>query len=280
MKHLEKIEVASFTILVCVVLLYVANWEIGVSRLTKEEDIKDRESQEQGVKETETTTSVRVPIIVYHSVRPKYFAEPKYQDDLDITPEMFEKHLMYFRDNDYTSVSFDDLADYFSSGSSSLPSKPIILSFDDGWENQYNYAFPLLKKYNMTATFFVFTNAIGKPHYLTWDEINEMILSGNKVGSHSQSHPFLTKIRNKAALYSEIVYSKKKIEAETGVQVTSFAYPFGQYNDDIVYAVKESGYKTARGAKRGIYHGKDDLYTLRTIISSDDFGDLVRGLSK
>jgi peptidoglycan/xylan/chitin deacetylase (PgdA/CDA1 family) len=230
--------------------------------------------------EPKTAESVRVPIIVYHNVRPKYFGESEYQDNFDITPEMFETHLRYFKDQGYTPILFRDFANYLNFGSVDMPPRPIILTFDDGWENQYTYALPILKKYSNKATFFVFTGAIGKPHYLSWTELEEMVSSGNDVGSHSMTHPFLTQVADENKLRSEIADSKKIIEDRLGIIVDVFAYPFGQYNDEIVSLVKDAGYKAARGAARGIYHKREDLYKLRTIISSDDFNDLVRGLSK
>ena len=134
-----------------------------------------------------------------------------------------------------------------NSSSTPLPPRPVILSFDDGWSSQYAYAFPILKKYGYPATFFVFTNAIGRKGFLTWDNLREFTAAGMTIGDHTRFHPFLTKITDPAKLWDEIDGSKKVLESRLGVPVNEFAYPFGLYNPGIVSLVKKAGYKSARG---------------------------------
>ena len=111
---------------------------------------------------TTTTPSVRIPIFIYHSVRPEYSKETRVQHEYSITPQLFEQQLQYLHDNGFTVISMNELVHDVQNATTSGIAKPVVLTFDDGWENQYVYAFPLLKKYNATATFYIYTNPIGK----------------------------------------------------------------------------------------------------------------------
>lgn len=196
---------------------------------------------------------VSVPIVVYHIVRPSYPTDSRSVRGLAHTPEVFDAEMKYLADTGYHVISFSDIENYFQNGTP-LPTKPIIISFDDGWSNQFKYAFPILKKYNYTATFFVFTNPIGTHGFVSYDDLRTMLKAGMTIGSHSLSHPFLTKITNATVLWKEISGSKQKLEKNLHVTINEFAYPFGKYNPVIVNMVRKAGYKSARG---DYYHGTD-----------------------
>lgn len=223
--------------------------------------------------------TVRVPIFVYHSVRPHVSNEDPFQDKFDITPELFEKQLSYLNEHDYTTITFDNLVAYFKEHKP-LPPKPVILSFDDGWHNQYRYAFPLLKKYHVRATFFIFTEGIDRPHFMSWDEIKELDAAGMAIGGHTQTHPLLIAIQDPAILQSEIAGGKKIIEAHLGKPITIFAYPFGHASPRTIQAVKKAGFIAARTQYRGLYHAEADLFSLHSIQASDDFNDFLRALGE
>lgn len=238
---------------------------------------RERELQQLPVQESTATSSVEVPIFVYHSVRP-YEPEPKEIDDFDITPELLERQLQYLKDNGFATISLDVLVDHFTKDKP-LPPKSVILTFDDGWENQYTYAFPLLKKYQDTATFFVFTNAIDYHHFLTWQEIEEMHKSGMEIGSHTKSHPYLSKLSTDA-LRQEIFESKKILENHLGIRITAFATPFGYSSDVVTSLIGEAGYTSGRTLYRGVYHTKGNLLKLRSVLISDDFEEFKRMLKR
>lgn len=187
-----------------------------------------------------------LPILVYHIVRPSYPDDSADVRSIAQTPEIFDAQMRYLKESGYRIVTFADLENYFQS-EKSLPRNPIILSFDDGWKDQYTYAFPILKKHGYTATFFVFTNSIDHKSFFSLDELRELVAAGMTIGSHSRTHPYLTQITNQDALWREISDSKHILEKLLGVPITEFAYPFGQYNDAIVAMVKKVGYRSARG---------------------------------
>ena len=211
------------------------------------------------------TATTSVPILVYHIVRPSYPTDTRAVKALAHTPEVFDAQMKYLADAGYHVVSFADLERHLTDGAP-LPKNPIIISFDDGWSDQFTYAFPILKKYHYTATFFVFINPIGRRGFVSWSDLREMRDAGMTIGSHSKSHPFLTKITDPTVLWSEIDDSKKTLEKNLGITVNEFAYPFGQYNADIVALVKKAGYTSARGDYyRGAGQTMDRLYGLSAL---------------
>lgn len=226
------------------------------------------------------TDSLKIPIFIYHSVRPHISGESKTQDRYDVAPRLLEQQFVYLRDNGYNTISLDDLVNDIKHGSAAPIEKPVILTFDDGWENQYRYAFPLLKKYHMTATFYIFTNAIGKKtHFLTWDQVKEMDAAGMTIGSHTLSHPYLKKLSSDE-LRKEIVESKKIIENELKKPVMHFASPFGYTSPEVVEIIKAAGYSTGRTTYKGIRHSKNDILQLRGILVNDNLSDFISVLNR
>ncbi len=219
-----------------------------------------------GVDTADTATSsvdISVPILVYHIVRPSYPSDSRAVRALAHTPQVFDAEMKYLGDAGYHITTFAALESYLEHGTP-LPSNPVILSFDDGWSDQFTYAFPILEKYHYTAEFFVFTNPIGHRGFLTWDNLRTMLKAGMVIGDHTRSHPFLTKIADPAQLWNEIDGSKLLIEKTLGITVNEFAYPFGQHNATTTALVEKAGYKAARGdyLKRGGTASLATLYAL------------------
>ncbi len=220
---------------------------------------------------------VSVPILIYHSIRPYRATDLAGVRKYITTPGALDEEFAYLKDNGYVSIDFDDLRNRLQSGKV-LPPKPVIICFDDGPETQYTYALPLLRKYSYTATFFLFTNAIGRRHYLNWDQVIELSSEGMQIGCHSRFHPYLTKVNNENKLWDEIAGAKERLEARLGKPVTAYAYPFGQYNEHVVDLVKKAGYTCARGTYPGIVHSREDLFALTGLIGTANLRSLVISL--
>jgi peptidoglycan/xylan/chitin deacetylase (PgdA/CDA1 family) len=227
--------------------------------------------------------SVLVPILIYHAVRPIKSTDTQAILNYVCTPPTLEKELSYLKTHNYHSISFADLVSHFKE-SKVLPENPIIISFDDSWEDQLTYGVPLLKKYGFTATFFIIVGAveIEERHQMTWDDIAELVADGMEIGCHSWSHPNLTQIRYISRLNRELVDSKTILESKIGRPVTAFAYPYGQYNDTVISLLKSAGYTCARGTFPGVVHTNQDLFTLTGIIRTEsmayftnDLGDYI-----
>jgi peptidoglycan/xylan/chitin deacetylase (PgdA/CDA1 family) len=241
---------------------YVAHGYLRASFVLDESRFAELTRFEPAAAVEATAHQADVPILVYHIVRPQYDSDSASVRALALTPETFDAELAHLQESGYHVIGFRDLELYLAS-STPLPGKPIIISFDDGWRDQFQYAFPILQKYHDTATFFVFTRAVGRPAFITWDQLRLMVSSGMTIGDHSLSHPYLTKVADPVKLWSEISGSKAELERQLGQPVTEFAYPFGQYNPDIVALVKQAGFSSARGDLwTGSTQSTENLYAL------------------
>jgi len=214
---------------------------------------------------TPEPSGVDLPVFIYHHVVPGRASGSRVTRTLFVTPDDFEQQLKYLKDNDYRTISFDDLADCLEYGVPA-PEHAAIITFDDGWANQFAYAFPLLQKYDFTATFFIVTDYLDHPNFMTTDQLKVLIAAGMTIGSHSRSHPALATIGNPRRLEDEISGSKAWLEERLGVPVDSFAYPYGSYTAAVVAVVKAAGYRTARTVNSGTHHTAGDLATLDAVL--------------
>jgi peptidoglycan/xylan/chitin deacetylase (PgdA/CDA1 family) len=219
------------------------------------------------------------PILIYHSIRPYVPSDTKGARRWIATPETLEAELSWLRENGYTSVTFNALAASITDGAP-LPAHPVIISFDDDWQSQYDNAVPLLRKYGFTATFFVWVRAVGRAHHMTWDEIRELDARGMEIGCHTLTHLILTRLKSDEQLRHEIVSAKEMIEAQIGHPVTSLAYPFGQYDERVVQAVRDAGFTSARSTWPGVFHTRDGLLSMTGMIRTEKTESLVDTLSR
>lgn len=240
--------------------------------------VEDERTYQEQPTATTSAAALRIPILIYHSVRPDYIGETLGQKAFSITPELFEKQLQYLHDNGFTVISLDDLAHDLDVGTTSPVAKPVVITFDDGWRNQYEYAFPLLKKHNLKATFFVYTKPIDHyPHFLTWNQLKEMQEAGMTIGDHTVTHPYLSKLTDDELRY-EVLEGKKELEAHLGVTVRHFASPFGYTSPELVSVLKDGGFTTGRTTYRGAYHDKGQELQLKGFLvgrSMHDFDYLL-----
>jgi peptidoglycan/xylan/chitin deacetylase (PgdA/CDA1 family) len=221
--------------------------------------------------------ALKIPIFIYHSVRPANPKDSDTQKSYEITPELFEQQLKYLQDHGYTTISLDQVAADLKAGTTQPVEKPVVLTFDDGWHNQYKYAFPLLKKYHMMATFYVYTNPIGTKHFLTWDELREMRAAGMTIEDHSLSHPIF-KGMTLDAVRAEVTDSKKILEQELGTPVVHFASPYGYSSPEIMKIVGAAGYETYRTTYKGVY--QDDPLRLRGTLVTSSLDYFIRELTR
>jgi len=212
-------------------------------------------------------STVEVPILVYHHIRQFTPVGSRAERRLTVTVEIFDLQMKYIQENGYHIINFAALIDHLKEANA-LPAKPVIISFDDGWEDQFVYALPILEKYNHTATFFVVTNFVGASGFLSWPQLRRMLAEGMKIGSHSRSHPRLDQINNPDMLWDQIYASKQILERQLGTAVDEFAYPYGSYNITTVSAVRAAGYQAARACCIG--RVQSDAYALGAVMAPND----------
>ena len=138
--------------------------------------------------------SVQVPILLYHHIETLNEDAGSDWYNTTVTPEAFEEQMAYLAYHGYHTVKIMDLLAAFE-GRKALPKNPVVITFDDGWIDCYDTAFPVLQKYGMTATFFIIAGSVGSipaDHVMSWGEIEEMSQAGMEIGSHTMTHPYLT----------------------------------------------------------------------------------------
>lgn len=210
-----------------------------------------------------------MPVFNYHHIRPMPSTASSTPTDraFTVSPEGFEAHLKYFKENGYQTVQIYDLLDYFDTGRP-LPAKAVAITFDDGRYGQYKWAYPLLKKYGLTATFFITTDWVGKADFLTWPQIKEMSDGGMTIGSHSLDHAALSKVDDQQ-LRAELSGSKKILEEKIGKTVDLLAYPGGSYSSRVIELAKEAGYQAGLGVYKIIDQGPEFRYAIRRFHADD-----------
>ena len=203
----------------------------------------------------------KIPILTYHSFGPKpAFKENKTQLQYRVTVAMFESHMKYLADKGYATITFADLVENQISGKP-LPKNPVVITFDDGWKSQYEFAVPILEKYKFTATFFIITNSIGAKAYMTVDELKDLHTKGFEIASHTKSHPKLPSLDD-VKLVEELQGSKKDLEGRVGITVKTLAYPYYAYDDRVMKAVQDAGYLGARAGWGSFKNGSDRLFEM------------------
>ena len=196
-------------------------------------------------------TESLLSILCYHNID---LSSPK-DSPYSVTSSTFAAELTALRNAGFEFVSLGQVEDFYASGKP-LPPRSVLITFDDGHENIYTRAYPLLKRMGIPWALFIFPTAIGRGHergFMDWNEVRTLHGEGVAIGSHSFDHPFLTKPEAGVAtreaydrwLDKELKYSKKLIETQLGTKVTSFASPFGALNDVIQQHIGNSGYSLA-----------------------------------
>lgn len=212
-----------------------------------------------------------IPILMYHHIR----VNPRPYDStwasLNVSPSLLDSELNYLVNNGYHVITLDDLENALVNGGS-LPDNPIVLTFDDGYENFYTDAYPILKKHNLKATIFVITQGVANnAAYLTWPQIKEMNDSGLiTIGAHTQHHPNLPDLTD-ALIQNEIVGSRDDIKNHLGSNPKWFAYPYGSYTNFIVSEVRTAGFSGAVSTIFSAIQNKERLYLLPRIMADGRF---------
>jgi peptidoglycan/xylan/chitin deacetylase (PgdA/CDA1 family) len=199
-----------------------------------------------------------VPILMYHYISAAPSTLDRIRYGLSVPPDMFEAQLKLLRDNGFTTITLRDLYDYLAVGTP-LPEKPIVLTFDDGYVDNYTNAFPLLQKYGMIGTFFVLTGPAdkGDPVYLTWDMIQAMSNAGMDIQLHSRDH---LDMRNRSYdwLVFQIIGGRQSIEGHTGKPVVFMAYPSGKYDANVQRFLEATAFWAAVTTSYGRQHTLSD----------------------
>lgn len=202
-----------------------------------------------------------VPILMYHKVGTP--PEGSRLKKLWVSENRLRWQMNYLKQRGYTAVTMRQVADA-KNGGSPLPARPVALTFDDGYRNNFDSAFPILGEFGFSATLYVVVNAVGRDNFwhdpasetrlpmVEWDHLAVLNKAGWDIGSHTLTHPRLTRLSLGEA-EKEIVESRRILEEKIGRAPVSFAHPYGNGadNGDIRRLIQKAGYLTACSVHRG-----------------------------
>ena len=209
------------------------------------------------------------PILEYHQVTNELL-DPVYEV-YNVPPDDFAAQLDYLQAEGYTTITLQDFMRVVH-GKDKLPDKPIVLTFDDGYQDNYQTMLPILEAHKMTAVVYVITNELGKKNYLTLDELKDMQKRGLEIGSHTSDHLPLTAL-DKITQRRQIRESKTFLEWSGLQTIYSLSYPNGAFNSEIEELLREENYLTAVTGEAGLNTLETNPYELyRVHIRKPRFG--------
>jgi peptidoglycan/xylan/chitin deacetylase (PgdA/CDA1 family) len=212
-------------------------------------------------------TVKHVPILMYHQI-----GEPsETKSRMAVSPAAFAAQLAYLYKAGFKTITTVALSEALTRDTEDLPDQTVVLTFDDGYENFYSRAMPLLAQYGFTATVFVTTGwiqdagtkPVGKRPggMLNWSQITEVALAGLEVGAHSHRHPQLDRLPQRP-LHEELYTSKERLEDKLGIRVAGLAYPYGYSNTRVRQVARDVGYGYSCAVTNAMAGRTSDLFAL------------------
>lgn len=208
------------------------------------------------------------PILMYHSVNPQPIAGRM----LTVSPKTFQRQMRFLKTRHYNVLKLEELAGLIKK-KKKIPADTVAITLDDGYKDNFLYAFPVLKKYELPVTIFIITNEVGRSQNdrLSWNDIRAMRDSGLVFfGSHTLGPEPLVNIESEEELKRQIFESKKVLQEKLGVPVTLFSYPEGRFNEKIKGLVIAAGYKAAVATNPGKKFANNDLFALKRLRISEN----------
>ena len=205
----------------------------------------------------------QIPVLCYHQIRDWKASDSKKAKDYIVPVGVFREQMKMLADSGYHTISPDELLAYLTNNRA-LPSKPVMLTFDDTDLGQYTEGFSQMRKYGFKGMFFIMTVSLGRPNYMTKEQVKELSDSGNVVGSHTWDHHNVKKYEGKD-WETQIDKPTRQLETITGKPIRYFAYPFGLWNEEAIPELKKRNFEAAFQlvTRRD---DKDPLFTIRRMI--------------
>ncbi len=210
-----------------------------------------------------------IPVLMYHEVdnssdnsEVEKFINRRYI----VSSLNFQKQMEYLQGNNYKTKTILELSEIKQGHSE----KFVVLTFDDGYAGNYNYAFEIMRKFYQKATIFITTDWVGRPHMLDWHQIRELSDYGIEIGSHTCSHCLLAS-KDSNTIMQELRISKELIEKNTKKEVLSVSYPNGDYNNEVVRITKQLGYKQACISSMGYYSSCSNDFCIPRMVGENDY---------
>jgi len=211
------------------------------------------------------------PVLMYHLVD-----EPVKESSVYVRPDSFERQMEFLKLHRYRVVPLEELLADIQMGRK-IPAKTVAITFDDGTIDNFTNAFPVLRKMHFPATIFMITSNIGRPGWLSEEDLKILSESGVTIGSHTVNHAFLPELSPEEVRF-ELTASKKRLEDLLGHEVRLFSYPAGGVTPAIEQAVKDAGYAGAVTTNYGSV--RNDPYAMHRVKVSDSSRNLFRFWTK
>jgi peptidoglycan/xylan/chitin deacetylase (PgdA/CDA1 family) len=238
--------------------------EISVPAKSTEPAYSNSEPRTAGIPSASVILAKKqVPILCYHQIRDWKPTDSKISRTYIVPPSAFAAQMRMLADSGYHTITPDQLYSYLIAGKR-LPEKPIMLSFDDTDLDQYTVAFPEMKKYGFKGVFFIMTVSLGRPHYMSREQVRILSDEGNTIGSHTWDHHNVKKYEGNDWI-TQLDKPTKQLEQITGKSIRYFAYPFGLWNTAAFPELKKRGFVAAFQLNEKPDQ-TDPLYCIRRII--------------
>lgn len=218
--------------------------------------------------------TIKIPVLMYHNIAAVPTKGSSSYRGLFVSPSMFEQQMKYLHDNGYKTLTPDEFYTYLKAGETPKR-KTVLITFDDGSRGQYKYAYPVLKKYKMTATFYI----IAERSPITKKELRDMSKNGMIIDSHTSTHKDLTKLKKASDFKYQLVTSKKTLEAITGKTIESIAYPGCVGYKQSSKIIESAGYEVAFSCGKSIYHSYKNRFNLSRIHVFSNMTSFKRALT-
>jgi peptidoglycan/xylan/chitin deacetylase (PgdA/CDA1 family) len=228
-----------------------------IKPIVNTEGEKEREFKEGNLKYNDQS----IPVIMYHSI------DYEEGNELRVPKEKFREQMKYLKDNGYTTLTMGELYNFMTSNKP-IPEKSIVLTFDDGYKDNYENAYPILKEFGLKGTVFIITNCIDKDKgFLTSKELKEMDKNGMDIESHTLNHDKLGELPYNKQVET-LKGSKEFLEKLLNKKVKYIGYPYGKYNNDTIKATKDTGYNIAFTTESGWANKQQGIYKLHRVYIS------------
>ncbi|MGY0022896.1 polysaccharide deacetylase family protein [Streptomyces sp. YJ-C3] len=233
-----------------------------------------------------TADGAPVPILMYHAVADEPSLATR---GLSVSPGQFAEQMEILADHRCTPLTTADLAAIWRGGGRVLPDRPVLITFDDGYEGVHRHALPVLAKHGFASTLFVSTGWLrgtydtggGLDTMLDWDQVRALAAQGTEIGGHSHTHPQLDQLDD-AELEFELRRCKEIVDGELGAPPVSFAYPYGHSDRRVRQAVRARGFAQSLAVGNGLARRRQGPYalervTVRRSTGPAEFERLVEG---
>lgn len=229
--------------------------------------------------------AINIPILCYHNFNPTV------PGSMTLQPARLEAQLKWLKDNGYTVIPLSEAVQYLQGKRDSLPSRSVVITADDGWQSVYKYLVPIVKKYNIPVTLFIYPSTISQgKNAMTWDELRELQKTGLfDIQSHTYSHPNFKQERKRRSpesyqkfVQDELSKSKTILEDKMGKKITLLAWPFGIYDQTLENAAAKAGYEMsfsidARTANRHFAPMSQPRFMIIEAQTMNTFNSIVKG---